>query len=85
MEISIDKEKERFHQFISEEGNNNIIFSGVFGIGKSYFLNKFFNEYYNYFIYCFVPIVTYSSNDQFALLHYGNNTPLYYRTYLYIH
>ena len=66
MEISIDKEKERFHQFISEEGNNNIIFSGVFGIGKSYFLNKFFNEYYNdEYIGIFLSPVNYSvaSND----------------------
>lgn len=44
MEISIEKETERFGRFIDENGNDNIIFSGVFGIGKSYFLNKFFKE-----------------------------------------
>lgn len=61
MEISIDREKERFLQFINEEGNNNIVFSGVFGIGKSYFLNKFFNESYeDQYIGIFLSPVNYS-------------------------
>lgn len=61
MEISIDKEKKRFYQFIGEEGNNNIIFSGVFGIGKSYFLNKFFNEFHkDEYIGIFLSPVSYS-------------------------
>lgn len=44
MEISIQSESERFQQFLSEENNNNIIFSGIYGIGKSYFINDFFNN-----------------------------------------
>ena len=61
MEISIDREKKRFHQFIGEEGNNNFIFSGVFGIGKSYFLNKFFNEFHkDEYIGIFLSPVNYS-------------------------
>lgn len=44
MEISIKSESERFHQFLLEENNNNIIFSGIYGIGKSYFINDFFNN-----------------------------------------
>lgn len=44
MEISIKGESERFHQFLLEENNNNIIFSGIYGIGKSYFINDFFNN-----------------------------------------
>ena len=47
MEIDINKELRRFGEFLEEENNNNIVFSGIFGIGKSYFMNKFFNEYNN--------------------------------------
>lgn len=41
MEISISKETERFADFLKQKDNENIIFSGAFGIGKSYFLNNF--------------------------------------------
>lgn len=44
MEISIKKESQRFLQFLQEENNSNIIFSGIYGIGKSYFINDFFNH-----------------------------------------
>lgn len=44
MKISIQSESERFQQFLLEENNNNIIFSGIYGIGKSYFINDFFNN-----------------------------------------
>lgn len=44
MEISIKKESQRFLQFLQEENNSNIIFSGIYGIGKSYFINDFFNN-----------------------------------------
>lgn len=44
MKISIKSESERFQQFLLEENNNNIIFSGIYGIGKSYFINDFFNN-----------------------------------------
>lgn len=44
MEISIKSESERFQTFLQEENNNNIIFSGIYGIGKSYFINDFFNN-----------------------------------------
>lgn len=47
MEISIEKESQRFLDFIQEEGNNNIIFSGIYGIGKSFFINNFFNKQHN--------------------------------------
>lgn len=55
MEISIADESQRFLDFMNEENNNNIIFSGVYGIGKSYFINDFFNirhkdEYFTLFI-----------------------------------
>lgn len=41
MEISIKNESQRFLQFLEEENNTNIIFSGIYGIGKSYFINDF--------------------------------------------
>lgn len=44
MEISIKKESQRFLQFLQEKNNSNIIFSGIYGIGKSYFINDFFNH-----------------------------------------
>ena len=44
MEISIQKESQRFFNFLQENNNNNIIFSGIYGIGKSYFINDFFNN-----------------------------------------
>ena len=44
MEISIKNESQRFLQFLEEENNTNIIFSGIYGIGKSYFINDFFNH-----------------------------------------
>lgn len=47
MEISIQSESERFQNFLQEKNNNNIIFSGIYGIGKSYFINDFFNNQYS--------------------------------------
>lgn len=44
MEISIKNESQRFLQFLEEKNNTNIIFSGIYGIGKSYFINDFFNH-----------------------------------------
>ncbi len=42
MEIDITSEKERFKEHLGLPNNNQIIFSGIFGIGKTYFLKKFF-------------------------------------------
>lgn len=61
MEISIEKESQRFFDFIQEEGNNNIIFSGIYGIGKSFFINNFFNKKYkDKYIPIFLTPVNYS-------------------------
>lgn len=43
MEISIFSESERFENHLKLPLNENIIFSGVYGIGKTYFLKKFFD------------------------------------------
>lgn len=61
MEISIQSESDRFLQFLSEENNNNIIFSGIYGIGKSYFINDFFNnQHTDKYIPIFLTPVKYS-------------------------
>ena len=44
MKISIEYQSQKFQEFLQEENNSNIIFSGIYGIGKSYFINDFFNK-----------------------------------------
>ena len=60
MEISIKSEITRFYDFINQEDNTNIIFSGKFGIGKTYFINKFFEEHKDEYIYLYLSPVNYS-------------------------
>lgn len=61
MKINIEKESQRFSDFIQEEGNNNIIFSGIYGIGKSFFINDFFNnQHSDKYIPIFLTPVNYS-------------------------
>jgi hypothetical protein len=47
-EVPIDHLKEDFSAFLSRESNRRLIFSGVFGTGKTYFLKKFFADSDNY-------------------------------------
>ena len=42
--IPIEKIKNDFQEFLNPQRNRRIIFSGPFGIGKTYFLNEFFVE-----------------------------------------
>ncbi len=44
MKIDITSEIERFKTHLSLVDNNQIIFSGIFGIGKTYFLKEFFEQ-----------------------------------------
>lgn len=44
IKIDITSEKERFDKFISLPDNERLIFSGAFGIGKSYFIDEYFKE-----------------------------------------
>jgi hypothetical protein len=48
IKIDITSEKNRFDKFISLPDNERIIFSGAFGIGKSYFINEYFNKSSDY-------------------------------------
>ena len=64
MEIDIEKEKDRFASFLAEESNTNIIFSGIFGIGKTYFIHKFFDNHNNYIPIYITPVqYSVSSNE----------------------
>ena len=60
MEISISKETERFADFLKQKDNENIIFSGAFGIGKSYFLNNFFNQHKDKYTGIYLTPINYS-------------------------
>ncbi|UZR93147.1 P-loop NTPase fold protein [Chondrinema litorale] len=56
-ELDISSEVKRFDEHLSLEDNNQIIFSGIFGIGKTYFLSKFFKEKKdNYELFYLSPI-----------------------------
>jgi KAP family P-loop domain len=73
LEISIDNQRELFKEHLDDTFNDRIIFSGAFGIGKTYFLDKFFAlEKNNYFAIRLAPI-NYSvsnSEDIFKLIKY---------------
>lgn len=43
-ELSIEIESNRFLKHLEIKDNSRIIFSGIFGIGKTYFLNNFFKS-----------------------------------------
>jgi len=44
MKIDITPEENRFQNHLDIPNNNQIIFSGIFGIGKTYFLKEFFKK-----------------------------------------
>jgi hypothetical protein len=70
-EISIESVAKRFEEHLNIEGNNRIIFSGKFGTGKTYFLNKFFEDRpaaYNKFIISPANYVVSSNEDIFELI-----------------
>lgn len=70
MEIDIKDELSRFDTFLSEDGNNNIVFSGIFGIGKTYFLRKYFENNDKYTPIYLTPInyIVSSNEDIFEYI-----------------
>ncbi len=55
--ISVDEVKKNFESFLDIPGNTRVLFSGKFGLGKSYFLNDFFKTYGSkYDIYHLFPV-----------------------------
>ncbi len=64
MQLDITVEAERFHKHLLIEGNDHIIFSGIFGIGKTYFLKEFFKDRDEYEVFTISPVnYSISSND----------------------
>ena len=69
--LSIEDESKRFIEHLSIENNNRIIFSGIFGIGKTYFIDHFFKSHENDFIQIKLNPVNYSisqNEDIFELI-----------------
>lgn len=44
LKISNEEELKRFSEHLTPDLNQNIFFSGVFGVGKTYFINEFFKQ-----------------------------------------
>src|SRR5690606_38851151 len=64
-ELSIEAEASRFKQHINLENNQRILFSGIFGLGKTYFIEKFFREHEESYILIKLNPVNYSvSNNE---------------------
>lgn len=71
--IPIDAIKADFNEFLTPESNKRIIFSGPFGIGKTYFLDKFFRKENKGYLPIFLRPVNYSllsNEDVFKLIKY---------------
>lgn len=64
MEIDITAEKKRFTSFLKIKNNINVIFSGIFGIGKTYFIHNFFDNHKDYVPIYLTPVqYSVSSNE----------------------
>ena len=73
IEVPIDKEISKFEQFLDDKSNHRILFSGIFGSGKTYFLNKFFekkNDKYEVFYISPVNYCISKNKDVLKLLQY---------------
>lgn len=71
--IPIDAIERDFEDFFSPASNTRIIFSGPFGIGKTYFLDKFFKSRSQKYLPIFLRPVNYSllsNEDVFRLIKY---------------
>lgn len=69
--ISIESVSKRFEEHLAIPNNNRIIFSGKFGIGKTWFLNEFFKERKEAFNKILISPVNYavsSNEDIFELI-----------------
>ncbi len=73
LSIPINSIETDFDDFLSPDSNKRIIFSGPFGIGKSYFLDKFFKNRESKFLPIFLRPINYSllsNEDVFRLIKY---------------
>ncbi|MDT0691530.1 P-loop NTPase fold protein [Salegentibacter sp. F188] len=70
-ELSVKNESDRFEEHLLTEENERIILSGIFGIGKTYFIEKFFQDKEEGFISIKLNPVNYSvsgNQDIFELI-----------------
>ena len=66
--VDIQSETERFKEHLNIPNNKRILFSGMFGIGKTYFLDSFFkDELYEPF---FISPINYSVSNNEDILEY---------------
>jgi hypothetical protein len=73
LQISIEHPTKLFEKHIKEEGNDRLIFSGAFGIGKTYFLDKYFDSNKSKYVTIKLSPVNYSlssNEDIFKLIKY---------------
>ena len=70
--IDISKPQKEFNNFLGLTGNSRIIFSGAFGVGKTFFLKKHFESHPNYLALHLYPTNYSVSNntDIFELIKY---------------
>lgn len=70
-DLPITAESERFDEHLKIENNSRIIFSGIFGIGKTYFLNNYFSSNSDNYIVIKINPINYSvssNEDIFELI-----------------
>ncbi len=72
MEFELEIPKQQFEAHLSLEKNHRIIFSGGFGTGKTYFLDKFFKDHPKYEAIHIYPVnySVASNEDIFELIKY---------------
>ncbi|MBP1593016.1 MAG: hypothetical protein H6Q12_34 [Bacteroidetes bacterium] len=68
--ISTFDEEERFKAHISNEKNKRIIFSGKFGMGKTFFINNFFERFNNEYHKIYLSPVNYSVSNNEDIFEY---------------
>lgn len=70
MKIDITSETERFKNHLDLPDNNQMIFSGIFGIGKTYFLKEFFKSNSDKFEMFLLSPVNYSISNNDDIIDY---------------
>lgn len=73
LQIPIDKQTEIFKEHLEDSKNERIIFSGIFGIGKTYFLDKYFESSKDKYVAINLKPINYSisnNEDIFRLIKY---------------
>jgi hypothetical protein len=70
LNIDITSEIERFQNHVNLADNNQMIFSGIFGIGKTYFLKEFFKQKSEHYELFLLSPVNYSISNNDDIIDY---------------